>query len=948
MADQSSYKHTLSLPQTTFPMRANLAENEPKTLAFWEKIDLTAQLHQQNINCPKYTLHDGPPYANGHIHIGHALNKILKDIIVKTRNMSGYQAVFIPGWDCHGLPIEHQVDKELGRRRHQLTALEKRRICREYAQKFIDIQREEFIRLGVLGRWNTPYLTMTPAYEAGIVREFARFVKAGSVYRGVKPVYWCISCSTALAEAEVEYKDHASPSVYVTFPLALLSRKSLGLGSSASMVIWTTTPWTLPANLAVAVHPDYQYVAVRVGRRVFIVAQQLLASFLEVLGKPGKGEVMATFKGRELEGHNSQHPFLERRSGIILSHHVTLEQGTGCVHIAPGHGAEDYVLGQKYGLETYSPVDKRGNFHPEVPHFGGMSIFTANHAIVEKLRADGHLLSAEEIAHSYPHCWRCKRPVIFRATAQWFISMEQGDLRQKALEAVDKISWHPAWGRERIWGMLSNRPDWCISRQRIWGVPIMAFSCTSCGHMLLDPNIIEHIADKVAKDSSDVWFAKPASEFLPDGQTCSKCGGTDFEKTNDILDVWFESGVSHAVVLSENPELNYPADLYLEGSDQHRGWFHSALLTGLGARDIIPYRAALTHGFVVDGEGKKMSKTAGNVISPQEVIKKHGAELLRLWVAAEDYREDVRLSDEILKRLVEAYRRVRNTCRYLLGNLNDYNPKEHRVPYQELPEVDRWLLHQLQVLIRRVEKAYSDFSFHLVYHRLHNFCAVTLSAIYLDILKDRMYCSAPDAKERRAGQMVMLEALLTLIRLFAPVLSFTAEEVWQHLPQAVRDVPSVHLAPFPKVKTEWLDEKLSKRWEQLLCLRSGVCKALELARAQKIIGSGLAAEISLSLTPTLAQLAGSYRSEDLAALFIVSGVSLEDIPLQSESYALVIGNAELADIPELKGCVIGVSRAKGGKCSRCWMYHLQVGQIPSHPELCPRCAEVLRQAETSI
>ncbi|MBI5042617.1 MAG: isoleucine--tRNA ligase, partial [Nitrospirae bacterium] len=725
------YKDTLNLPKTDFPMKANLSQKEIEILKKWEDEKIYKKLAEKGKGKPRFILHDGPPYANGNIHIGHALNKILKDIIVKYYTMKGFYSPYVPGWDCHGLPIEHQVDKNLGAKKKELSKIEIRRLCREYAEKYINIQRDEFKRLGVFGDWDNPYLTMDYKYEGSIVRELGKVVGKGSVYRGKKPVLWCFSCETALAEAEVEYNDKESPSVYVRFKVASITdtiKTKAGFKNypelSHYFLIWTTTSWTLPANLAIALHPEVDYVEAMVNlgasKEVWVLAKPLLESCMERFGIKDYS-IIASHKGDDLFGIVCQHPFIERPSRIILGEHVTIDAGTGCVHTAPGHGQEDYEMGLKYGLDIYTPVDSRGQFTSDVPEWQGVNVFKANPLINEKMRGLGVLIKEEKLVHSYPHCWRCKKPVIFRATEQWFISMEKNNLRQKALEQIDKkIKWVPPWGRNRIYSMIENRPDWCISRQRSWGVPITIVRCKSCNEPLMDQNIVNRVADMIDKEGADVWFLKEPSELLPKGTACPKCGKTEFTKETDILDVWFDSGVSHAAVLRERPELSWPADMYLEGSDQHRGWFHSSLLESIATVGEAPYKTVLTHGFVVDGSGKKMSKSAGNVVAPQEVIKQYGAEILRLWVSAEDYKDDIRISKEILTRLAEAYRRIRNTCRFLLGNLYDFEPEKDAVSDNELLEIDRWALHRLQILIQRVEDAYKNFEFHVIFHSLHN------------------------------------------------------------------------------------------------------------------------------------------------------------------------------------------------------------------------------------
>jgi isoleucyl-tRNA synthetase len=918
------YKGTLNLPKTDFPMRANLSEREPQLLRAWAEQGLYEQLRESRAGRPKWILHDGPPYANGHIHMGHALNKILKDMIVKSRSMLGYDAPYVPGWDCHGLPIEHQVDRELGEKAREIPVPEKRKLCRAYAQRFIDIQREEFKRLGGLGNWDDPYRTMAYRYEANILRELGKFIAAGSVYRGLKPVHWCTSCLTALAEAEVEYEDDTSPSVYVGFPLTSdPARLHPDLaGRAVSVVIWTTTPWTLPANLAIVVHPDEEYVVFRSGDRAYLVAAKLLDETVRKcrLASP---EVICRLPGARLEGLTARHPWLDRASPLFAAEYVTMDQGTGCVHTAPGHGADDYETGIRHGLPVYNPVDNFGRFVPEVEHFAGMSVWDANGAIIAKLKADGTLLRAEEFTHSYPHCWRCKNPVLFRATNQWFISMDRNGLRERALQAIRTVQWIPTWGEERIYGMIANRPDWCISRQRAWGVPIAVFYCRGCGALLADSALVEHVASLMDREGADVWFARAAKELLPPGMRCPKCGHDDFTKETDILDVWFDSGVSQAAVLRVRPDQHWPADLYLEGSDQHRGWFHSSLLAAVGVQGGPPYKAVLTHGFVVDGDGRKMSKSQGNVIAPQEVIAKHGAEILRLWVAAEDYRDDIRLSEEILTRLAEGYRRIRNTCRYLLGNLSDFDPGRDAVPAAELLPIDRFILHRLQRLIDRMRRAYQDYEFHVLYHGLHNFCAVDLSAFYLDVLKDRVYTAAPASRLRRSAQTAMHEILVALIKLMAPVLSFTADEVWRYLP--LRDKPaSVHLVEFPAVRPECVDEGLAAEWERLLQVRDEVLRALEAARKEKRIGSAQEAAVELVVPEASIDLLTTHR-EDLETICIVSRLTVR----------------RGAEAGTDSAIAVRVERAPGAKCPRCWNYREHVGSSAAHPSLCGRCASAL-------
>jgi len=948
------YKATLNLPKTDFPMKANLPQREPELLASWEKERLYEKIQEAGKGRPLYVLHDGPPYANGRIHIGHALNKILKDIIIKSKTMAGYQVPYVPGWDCHGLPIEHQVLKELGDKKKTLDTLAIRRLCREYAEKFYTIQREEFQRLGILGDWQHPYLTMNPGYEATIIREFSKFVERGGVYKGLKPVLWCTVDQTALAEAEVEYEDHTSPSIYVKFPLVtsptVLSKTFPGISfpvgiKMVSVVIWTTTPWTLLANQAVCLHGEIDYAFVQVGDEVLIVAEKRIEAVMKACRLEG-ARVFGVKKGREgFEGIETQRPLTTGLSPILLGDFVTLDQGTGCVHIAPGHGMEDYILvlehnakassGEK--LEILAPVDNGGRFTDVVKEFAGQHVLKANSKIVEFLQANGRLLGHGSLNHSYPHCWRCKNPVIFRATEQWFVSMETNKLRKNALAEIERVQWIPPWGKDRINGMIANRPDWCLSRQRVWGVPIPGFTCVSCRTVLADPNVIEHIAGLMESKGADIWFEQSAAELLPSGTICGKCGGSSFEKEKDILDVWFESGVSYAGVLKPR---GWKADLYLEGSDQHRGWFHSALLAGVVTDGRAPYKSVLTHGFVLDGSGKKMSKSAGNVVAPQDVIKQSGAEILRLWVSAQDYRDDVRISQEILNHLIEAYRKIRNTCRFLLSNLYDFDPAKHRVPYEELQEVDRWALIRLGGLVNRIRFDYEEFEFHTIFHELNNFCSVDMSAVYLDILKDRLYTFGKDHPFRRSSQTAMLEVLVALTKLMAPILSFTADEIWRMLPESSRggqQALSVHLAAFPELNPKWIDPEFEQNWNDfILHVRRLVLGKLEEKRRDRIIGSSLEAKVIL-----YAQRANpapydflKYYEDFLPALFIVSQVELQGVnKLPTDSHLLV-------DLGE--GLAVDVVQASGKKCERCWNYRPAVGTFKDHPTLCDRCVEAVQ------
>ncbi len=915
------YKNTLNLPRSEFPMKANLNQKEPELLEKWESIKLYDKIRERSQGKPKFILHDGPPYANGHIHLGHCLNKILKDVIVKSKTMFGLDSYYVPGWDCHGLPIEYQVTKDLGAKKETISKAEIRKMCRQYAEKFVGIQREEFKRIGVFGDWEHPYLTMSYDYEATIAKELGRFMKVGNLYRGKKPVYWCYSCQTALAEAEVEYEDKSSPSIYVKFPLVETQNfASLPLfGKKVFVLIWTTTPWTLPANLALAFHPDFTYVAAEKDGEVYILAEALLET---VLGKVAN--FIHKFRGKDIEGLRFKHPFYERESIVTLSDFVTLDAGTGIVHIAPGHGQEDYEIGIKYNLDIYAPVDEKGWFTKGVEFFGGMFVYDANKKIIEKLKEVGNLLKEENITHSYPHCWRCNSPIIFRATPQWFISMEKNGLRSKALQEItERVRWIPEWGRERIYNMIEKRPDWCVSRQRAWGVPIVVFYCDSCDHTLMNPDIVNYVAQIFEKHGADAWFTLETNELLPSGTKCSKCGNENFRKETDILDVWFDSGVSYSSVLEGNQKLSMPADMYLEGSDQHRGWFHSSLLACVGTRGFAPYKSVLTHGFVVDKEGEKMSKSKGNVIVPSDIIKKYGAEVLRLWVVAEDYRSDIRISTEILDRLTESYRKIRNTFRYLVGNLYDFDPVRDALSYEKLEEIDKWILHRLGILSSKILKGYEDYEFHIVYYELQRFCIVDLSAIYLDIQKDVLYTFPPNSEKRRSAQTAIYTILDCLTKLSAPVLSFTAGEVWKYMPGEKTE--SVHLTNFPE--PEFINDKLEEKWNKLLLIRDEILKALERARKDKFIGSSLEAGIEIYTEGEIK----SFIEENLELLKTLAIVSHIEVAKVSSKGNNVF---ESVDIP---GLWIEIQKAPGEKCERCWTYRTTVGSDPDYPTLCDRC-----------
>ncbi|WP_092471192.1 isoleucine--tRNA ligase [Desulfotruncus arcticus] len=923
------YGKSLNLPKTDFPMRGNLPQREPEIMQFWDETDIYRKVQQKNSGRPKFILHDGPPYANGHIHLGHTLNKVLKDIVVKFHSMTGYDAPYVPGWDTHGLPIEQQAIKNMGINRHAIDIVEFRNKCKDYALQFVDIQREEFKRLGVRGDWDHPYFTLMPHFEARQIGVFGEMAKRGYIYKGLKPVYWCATCETALAEAEVEYADKKSPSIFVKFPVR--DGKGIIPEQNTYVVIWTTTPWTLVANLAVTLHPEFEYILMQCGNEKYLVAKELKDSFLKETGL-AEGNILQRFKGADLERVVCGHPFIDRDALVILGDHVTLEAGTGCVHTAPGHGHEDYLVGLKYDLPILSPVDGRGRFTAEAGQFAGQIYHEANKNILETLRETGALMKADKISHQYPHCWRCKQPVFFRATEQWFASIE--GFRQAALDAIDDVRWIPAWGRDRIHNMVANRGDWCVSRQRTWGVPIPIFYCKACGKEIINDQTISHLQKLFKEYGSDVWFAREAAALIPEGLTCPECGSREFTKETDIMDVWFDSGSSHLAVLDEPeiwPDLTWPADLYLEGSDQHRGWFNSSLNTAVAVSGRAPYRAVLTHGFVVDENGRKMSKSLGNVVDPLKVIKQMGADILRLWVSSADYRGDLAVSQSILKQLTESYRKIRNTSRFMLGNIYDFDPARDSVPYEKMPEIDRWAMLRLHRLIEKVLAAYRNYEFHTVYHAIHNFCTVDMSAQYLDIIKDRLYCEKADALVRRSSQTVMYESLQALVRLLAPVLTFTTEEIWRYLPKGDDAPDSVQLADMPEPDDRYMDAALEEKWGRLMKIRGVVNRALEKARQEKVIGNSLEARIHLYVDDNLSEFLKTF-SEELSVLFIVSGVTTHQLAEKT------VDTLAVEDVP---GLAVGVSRAAGTKCARCWMYHEEVGRDEQHPEVCPRCALVV-------
>jgi len=918
-------------------MKADLPNREPKVLKAWQDTDLYGKLRKACKGKPKFILHDGPPYANGNIHMGHALNKILKDIAVRYKTMRGYDSPYVPGWDCHGLPVEHQLFKELKLTKYDIDQVKFRKKAYDYAMKYVAIQKEEFKRLGILGDWDHPYLTLSRDYDAAIVRSFGRLVEKGYIYKDLKPVNWCAACETALAEAEVEYENKTSHSIYVKF-------ESVYNDVPAYFIIWTTTPWTLVANVAIAVHPDFDYVVVTVqpapagvkgrpggpGEEKYILAKNRLDLVMEKLGIK-EYKIVKTFKGKELEGLEARHPFIDRKSKVVLAGYVSMEEGTGCVHTAPGHGQEDYLTGKRYNLPTIMPVDPKGRFDNSAGEFSGMHIDKANKSIIDKLKFLNALVREEELTHSYPHCWRCKKAIIFRATEQYFMKIDHEGLRKIMLDAISsKVNWIPPSGKSRISAMVANRPDWCLSRQRYWGVPIVAFHCKNCKEVLLDSEVIEHVAALVEKGGADVWFLKKEEELLPKSVKCRKCGHPDFVKETDIIDVWFDSGVSHQAVLKANKDLDYPCELYLEGSDQHRGWFQSALITAMAIDGGAPYKSVLTHGFVVDGEGKKMSKSLGNVITPEQVMKKYGADILRLWVASSDYTDDVRLSDVILTRLADAYRKIRNTYKYLLSNLYDFDPGRDSIPLDKMCEIDRWVLSRLSALIKSASENYDAYAFHKVYRDVYNFCVYEISSVYLDILKDRMYTFRADSVERRSGQTAMFELLLGLLKIMAPLLSITTEEVWGFVNMKEKGA-SIHLEKWPEDNHDkWHDEPLNKKWASLIAVREAVLKKLEEKRQTGEIGSSLEAMVVLSTSDENYSRLLKDSEAALRYLFIASAVEFKPVPPDK-------GGLD-PNIP----VAIQIAKAGGTKCQRCWNYSGLVGSNQAHPTLCERCIKAVQ------
>ncbi len=918
------YNSTLNLPKTEFPMRAGLPTSEPVTLKKWQDDGVYEKLMEKNDGKPLYVLHDGPPYANGNIHLGTALNKVLKDFIVRYKNMSGFKAPFVPGWDTHGLPTELKARAKAGvDNSTTISDVELRKICREFALSYLDDQRNQFKRLGVMAEWDNPYITLKHEFEATQIEVFAQMACQGYIYKGLKPVYWCPECRTALAEAEIEYAEDPCHSIYVKFNVTDDLGKLSALGvdiTKCYFVIWTTTTWTLPANVAICVGPEFEYSIIKANGEYYIMATELYKNAMDA-AKIEDYEVVATIKGSDLEYIKTQHPFIDRTSLVIVGEHVTLESGTGCVHTAPGHGVEDFEVCKNYPeLPIVVPVDANGKLTEEAGQFAGLSTENANKPIAMHLEETGALFALEKIIHQYPHCWRCKKPVIFRATDQWFCSVD--DFKDAACEAIKTVQWIPKWGQDRITSMVRERKDWCISRQRKWGVPIPIFFCKECGEPHIDKDAMQAVADIFREKGSDAWYEMDASELLPAGTKCKKCGCVDFDKEKDIMDVWFDSGSSHAAVLKNRDYLTWPADLYLEGADQYRGWFQSSLLTSVATMGAAPYKAVLTHGWVVDGEGRKMSKSLGNGIDPQEVVDQYGADILRLWVASSDYHVDIRISKDILKQLSEAYRKIRNTARYILGNLNDFNPDSDSVDLSSLLEIDKWAIYKLNELIDKVKAGYDTFEFHQVYHAIHNFCVVDMSNFYLDVLKDRLYTEKADSKERRAAQTTMFIILDALTRMLAPILAYTSDEIWKYMPhRSDADAENIVFNSMPEKLDVSCDADFASKWDKIHELRDTVKKSLETVIKEKTIRSSLEACVTLKASGEELNFLKSVKDQ-LATVFIVSQVVIED-----------------AQVSEL---LVEVSKAQGEKCERCWAFSDTVGTDGDHPTLCKRCADILK------
>lgn len=915
------YSNTVNLPQTDFPMKGNLPQREPEMLKKWDSENIYNRIIENRSGCKPYILHDGPPYANGHIHIGHALNKILKDIIVKHKSMMGFKALYVPGWDCHGLPIELQVMKELGPKARSMTKNEIRTKCREYAGKFVTIQKEEFKRLGVFGDFENPYLTMSNEYESRIVEIFGDLFKEQYIYKGKKPIYWCPTCETALAEAEVEYDNHTSHSIFVKFEVDSSSfPSSVPSSEKVYVVIWTTTPWTLPANLAVCFHPEFEYSVYKSGNESYILANALSESFSQITGT-ALGKAIPISKD-EVSALTVNHPFIKRKSAVIHGRHVTLEQGTGIVHTAPGHGMEDYIVGLEYNLDILCPVDHRGRFTEEYSDMQGVNVFDANPEIITLLKNNGSLIHTSEIEHSYPHCWRCKKPLIYRATEQWFLGIDINGLRTKCLDAVDKTKWIPSWGESRFRGMVESRPDWCLSRQRSWGVPIPSFTCKSCGKNGMTHESISYFAEIAKTRGIDSWFSDDISALIPKNAKCS-CGSSEFEKEYDILDVWFDSGVSSFAVLDLWPDHTWPADLYLEGSDQHRGWFQSSIWPAIALRGRAPYNSVLTHGFVLDHEGKAMSKSVGNVIPPEDIIKQYGADILRLWVSSEDYRNDVKIGMDMIKQIADSYRKVRNTFKFLIGNLSDFDPKTNSVPYDKMSDLDKWILHRVYTIYTDSIASYEAHEFHQVYRKIVNFCAIDLSAIFFDMSKDILYTEGKDSLKRRSNQTALHEVYKTLLGIITPILSFTSDEIWRFS----ENEGSVHEGKYHVPSDVFNNSEIEGKINNLVRIKNDILKALEGMRKDKIIGTSIESAVTIFVEDSVTRKMLTDNPEEVIRFFQVSKVTIAD---SCDS-----------KMTKYDSCSIFVEKAAGKKCTRCWKYFENLGSHKDHPELCDRCTKAV-------
>lgn len=921
-----NYKDTLNLPTTTFPMKANLSQKEKEILKFWNENRIYEKILKKRDRKKSYILHDGPPYANGHIHMGTGFNKILKDFVVKCFSMQGYYSPFVPGWDCHGMPIEHNVMIEIKKTKENLSKMEIRKRCRDYAKKYYNIQKEEFPKLGVFGDWNKPYLTMDPSFESKIIEGFGEIVKNGYIYKGKRPIHWCPVCKTALAEAEVEYAEHTSPSIYIKFPII-----DFGEDFDTSFIIWTTTPWTLPANVAVAVHPRETYLLFKWGGNGYIVAEPLFDKVKDVL-RIDSFEIVKRMKGKELEGLTTKHPIFEDKSPVtILADFVDMDTGTGCVHVAPGHGYEDYQIGLVYKLPVVSPVDDEGKFTEEVDFAKGKLVFDANSDVLKLLKEKEILFHSTTLEHSYPHCWRCSHPLIFRATEQWFLNVEHNNLRNRLLEAVNASKWYPEWSRDRIYNMVVTRPDWALSRQRAWGVPIPAIYCKDCGKPILDLEIITNVANIVKEKTADSWFTEPLESFLPPDFQCPFCKGTEFDRETDIFDVWFDASMSHKAVLEEREGLSKPADLYLEAVDQHRGWFQLSLIVSKTIDDTVPFKSVLTHGLVLDKNMKKMSKKLGNIIAPEKICEKYGADTLRLWFASIDYASDVSFGLELIDNAVDKYRKIRNTFRFLQGNLYDFAPEKDTVAYKNLYPMDRVILSKLSKLTREIIEDYKNFDFNKVTHTYHNFCTNELSHYYFDILKDRLYTYAKDSPERRSTQTVFFTLLKSLLLLITPVLPFTAEEVWQNVPHFKKEEESIHISLFPEVKEEWIDKELEEKFERLRNFRDVVYRALEKKRKDKFIGNGLEAKVIIYCKDNETKEFLENLDVNLKEYFILSGMEIKNYT----------AGIEFED--EDDTIAVRVMKADGEKCMRCWVFSETVGQFSDHPSICKKCYGILKE-----